>query len=256
MNINKYGLTNIQPILNDNQISNFEQYIKYLPKNMTSNSEILEIGPGNGTFCVFIKNKFGIKNQNLTLLDLSSSVINLLNNQEETKLFNNILSDSIEYIENIENKFDVIIMKHVFEHLEKKYINKLIPVLIKSLKKGGTILIEVPNLGNIPNGVYMYNCDYSHYTGFTDKSIGEAFYWNSDGNISVETFNLFKKIYFNKNLFSIIKDIIALLVESISFILSYFFLRIFGNWSYGVQERSTNRVFTPLLLCTITKNKE
>jgi len=37
-------------------------------------------------------------------------------------------------------------MKYVLEHMEKPYINNLIPLLLDALTEHGTLLIEVPNI--------------------------------------------------------------------------------------------------------------
>jgi len=75
-------------------------------------------------------------NINIHLLDISSSTIELLKKQTETQSFQIHLKDSIEFLsEKKVDKYDLIVMRHVLEHMDKEYISKLIPLLVENLSE-------------------------------------------------------------------------------------------------------------------------
>jgi len=220
-------------------INFFKIYDKYIVP-LEKNSIVLEIWPGNWNFSYYLYKKFNLSENNIYLLDISITVIEKLKSQNETKNFNIILSDSIEYLKKTNKKFDLIIMRHVLEHMKKDYINKLIPYLINSLSDNWKILIEVPNLWNYPLGIYMFFWDYSHETWFTEKSIKECFLRNSTKEIEILTTNIFYPIEFTFNPLRLLKNILVRLIEFISIISTFLYRRIRGQW-----------VRTPRLLCII-----
>jgi predicted TPR repeat methyltransferase len=85
------------------------------------------------------------------LLDGSSSTIALLKKQDETKEFQIHLNDIVSFLgDSPKDTFDLIVARHVLEHMDKNYLEKLIPLLERNLTENGSILIEVPNVGNFP----------------------------------------------------------------------------------------------------------
>ena len=91
----------------------------------------------------------------MTMLDISESVIQNLQKDEHTADFNIVLSDAFTYLEQSHEHYDLVILRHVLEHFEKKEINKLIPLLESHLQDSGKILVEVPNMANAFFGNYM-----------------------------------------------------------------------------------------------------
>lgn len=212
MNIDKYGETNI--LEKDftgidahtyKKLTIYTKFIGELPKD----AKVLEIGSGNGSFLYFIETYYRLNAKNLSTLDISKSVIESLSKNLITKRYNNNLSDTIDYLEKDTQKYDLIIMRHVLEHMEKSYIIELIPLLTNSLTSTWKILIEVPNLVNIPLGISLYFGDFSHYTGFTEKSLKEAFLWHSDNKINIKFYNLYLHILNYRNPIVFVKTFIA-----------------------------------------------
>ncbi len=84
---------------------------------------------------MYILKKKNLSFSNFELVDISESVVNNLQKNPMTKNFTVHLVDSIQRIKDKKETYDLIVMKHVLEHMEKKYINELIPLLVQSLKK-------------------------------------------------------------------------------------------------------------------------
>lgn len=246
MILEKYGDTRVARI-DRSVFSDYKMYNKYL--HLHEKDTILEIWPGNWSFSLYLKERFNIPEHNITLLDASSSTVHILKKQPETEKFNIIESDVIDYLKNNQKKYTLIVMKYVLEHMEKPYINNLIPLLLDALTEHGTLLIEVPNIWNTPYGVFWAFADYTHYTYFTHESLVQCILWNNTKNIKldIKTRNIYPNIIFKPKLFYMIKSIIAFILRWISIIISYCFMRI--NW----DNTWTWEVFTPFILALIKK---
>lgn len=136
---------------------------------------------------MYLKNKFGLDDQNITLLDISASTVNQLKEREETSAFNLVLKDTIDYLSSTRENYDLIVMRHVLEHMDKDYISKLIPILDQRLQNGGRIVIELPNFLNMPYGMWTCFGDFSHMTVFTPETLNEAFLWHFNSRFSMKT---------------------------------------------------------------------
>lgn len=227
MNLERYWYTNCpNPLsfLDKNTINNYKVYNKFIWE-LDNNSQILEIWPWNWSFSLYLKHEFNLNSDNIYTIDKSKSVIECLNKSKLTSKFNNYLIDSKEYLIKNTIKFDLIVMKHVLEHMSKDYIVELIPLLTNSLSKNGKILIEVPNIANYPFWNYMYWWDFSHLTAFTDKSITEAFLWHAD-NIKIKVSNIILYPINYNNLFTILFSYIIRLLYSTYIFWTLFFLKL------------------------------
>lgn len=210
MNIEKYWETNIAAKNFDNISANgyktLTTYTKFIG-NLPKSSKVLEIGAGNGEFLYFLEKYYTLDPSNLSTLDISKSVVDSLDTNTITKRYNNHLSDVVEFLEKTNESYDLIVMKHVMEHMEKPYIEKLVPLLMNALNKNGKILVEVPNIINIPLGLVIYFADFSHATPFTDKSMREAFLWNYEGELDIKFYNLYFYVIDYSNPISFIKSL-------------------------------------------------
>jgi SAM-dependent methyltransferase len=97
---------------------------------LTNKTKILEIGPGNGALLRYIYKKDKSK---LYFSDLSKEASNVL---ESIKGLNNFNKSKI-------NNFDLIIMRHLLEHIHD--YDKFFLYLRKRLKKKSKLFIEVPD---------------------------------------------------------------------------------------------------------------
>ena len=246
MNLDKYGLTRI-PKLQLSELKYFHFYTQYF-SSLDENSRVLEIGPGNGSFSLFIQKEKNIPSANFTLLDFSQSTVEILRAQEETKDYQIVFSDVISYLRNVpDESYDFIVMRHVMEHMERSYITELVPFLEKKLTKGGKMLVEVPNFGNIPFGMYACFGDFSHLTVFTYESLVEAFWWNFTGEFEVATYGIYPFLAWRGTWLATIKDFITYLVKWFSIFITYLFYRNNGDRCW------TGQVFTQFILAIVTK---
>lgn len=176
---------------------------------LTPDSKVLEVWPWSWKFLVFLKEFYGLESENIFSVDLSKSVFNNISAHKITSLFNNNLWDTIEFLCKDETKFDLIVMKHVLEHMTKDYIEKLIPVLVGKLSDKWKILIEVPNMANFPLWYAGFFTDFSHMTPFTDISLRQAFTWNSSQELNINMYNLYIYPLNLSNPFSFLKSLIV-----------------------------------------------
>lgn len=99
-------------------------------KDKIKGKKVLDFGCGNGGFLMNAKNTASY----VAGIDLDKSLAEHFQN-EEIKLYSNI--------DDIEEKFDIITMFHVIEHLDKP--DEVLTQLSSKLNKGGKIIIETPN---------------------------------------------------------------------------------------------------------------
>lgn len=121
-----------------------------LLKNEAKNKKVLDFGCGAGGFLLLMKNVCSIKG---------------VESQESLEDFyksNNL--DVFSSIDEIKEKFDVITMFHVLEHLKEP--EKIIEKLLNLLNEKGEIIIEVPNEDDIL--LSLYKCkpfaDFTHWS--------------------------------------------------------------------------------------------
>ncbi len=95
-------------------------------------------------------------------------------------------------------------------------------------------------------GRYVYFADYSHMTPFTDKSLTEAFLWNTPQDIEIKMYAVSPSIDVKQGVHNIIKEIILKLIRGCLMISSFFTMRVFGKFSSKV-------VYSHYLLAVITK---
>jgi 2-dehydro-3-deoxyphosphooctonate aldolase (KDO 8-P synthase) len=113
--------------------------------NFINTKNILDIGAGYCTFLKILKTKY----PNIEMTGLEPSIkrtligkkINNINN--EINIINNYLDEKF-VMENNE-KFDIITLWHVLEHIDEKNIDNLVKNIYNCCKKGGKIYIEIPN---------------------------------------------------------------------------------------------------------------
>lgn len=147
----------------------FRKYVAkyYLPLINSSRKEvkILEIGCGKGFLLEALSDR-GFNN--LFGVDLSPEDINQAT--ELVPAAHIMCSSAIQYLDNNSENFDVIILKAMLEHNEKTHILPLLIKIKESLKSGGTVIIDVPNMDWLfaPHERYM---DFTHETGFTKESL-------------------------------------------------------------------------------------
>lgn len=127
---------------------------------------ILEIGCGWGKYLYHLKSQ-GFKK--LYGVDISSEQVKTA--KEKLFLENVEKKDALEYLKKTKEKFQVVILIDVLEHLEIEYIMELMDLISNRLNSGGLVLVQVPN------GISLFNpilySDLTHKRSFTVKSLNQ-----------------------------------------------------------------------------------
>jgi 2-polyprenyl-3-methyl-5-hydroxy-6-metoxy-1,4-benzoquinol methylase len=136
---------------------------QYFPQDKKIN--ILDIGCGTGASLFTIK-KMGYNN--LFGVDISDEQISIAHNfglefcrKADILQEKNIFDNSF---------FDVILLMDVLEHFNKNEIVDLLSICNALLRKGGILIIHVPNAEGIFGSKIRY-ADFTHEISFTQKSI-------------------------------------------------------------------------------------
>lgn len=150
----------------DNIIRIFDKNIRsYIPNNL------LDVGCGNGNRSVRIANYFNVALNKIYGLDYNEDLILTCK-----RIFNaNKIDLESEDIPYETETFDLVICNQVLEHL--KNYRKVIHGLIRVAKKGGYIVIGIPNLAHLINRIYLLfgiqpmciHLNGAHVSAFTHK---------------------------------------------------------------------------------------
>lgn len=150
----------------------FKRYSNYFEKNYgdklprSKNSSILDLGCGKGIFLRYLKNK-GYKN--IYGVDLSPENVAICKDND----LNVTLGDMLEFMEDADTKFDLVVMNDLFEHIEKREIISVLSKIKRVLKKESSLLIKTMNMSN-PIAMNTLFCDFTHEWGYTEKSISQV----------------------------------------------------------------------------------
>lgn len=148
------------PNMKKDNIDTLNMIIENLPEEKYLN--ILEIGSNRGDLLYMIKEKTP-----------HSNILGI----EPTKFENLTVPTINKYFKKdiFSNKFNVIIMQHVFEHI--KYPQKIISEIKGILDKNGILYIEVPNLENSLNyGLEDFILEHvSYFTSSTIEFVLDGF---------------------------------------------------------------------------------
>jgi len=152
-------------------------YGEYMPKNKKAN--ILEIGCGWGWFLYYMDNK-GYKN--ILGVDPDAhrlSVINKFGIHKTRKI------DAFAFLKNKKNFYDLIVSVYILEHVPKKKVFEFLRLAYRALKKGGRIIVAVPNMES-PLNLRSRYMDFTHETGFTVNSLLHVLYYSNFDGLKVK----------------------------------------------------------------------
>jgi predicted TPR repeat methyltransferase len=148
-----------------------DYYLDYqIPKHIIEllppdkNADILDIGCGFGSLIREIKKQGYISVKGI---DISEQAIEFASKQNL-----NVENASIkEFAERSEKKFEIVIMSHVLEHINKsEIIDTLKLISEKILKENGKFCLMVPNAQSNTGSYWAYE-DFTHTTLFTTGSL-------------------------------------------------------------------------------------
>jgi 2-polyprenyl-3-methyl-5-hydroxy-6-metoxy-1,4-benzoquinol methylase len=143
-------------------------YLQHLGKLDGNSAEILEIACNKGYLLAALhslefKNLFGV---DLSPLDVEKAK-QIVPSAEIS------YADAFDYLGEKVEKFDVIILKAVLEHIQKDQVIPLLNGIKSSLKPSGMVIIDVPNMDWLfaQHERYM---DFTHEVGFTRESLAQV----------------------------------------------------------------------------------
>jgi len=161
-------LNYLENIQNQTSSSRLRGYLNHnFSRYITSGCKVLEIGPGTGGFVQFAKDCGA---SSVDVIDREHAVMNYLKNKVQIR---NGWVSSVEQLENIQSqldKYDLIFMLQIVEHVNKSSLTSMLQILYKQLNPGGRILITVPNGGNPLSIVERYS-DITHENLFSENSL-------------------------------------------------------------------------------------
>ncbi len=149
-----------------NAIAALDHHGKHFPAD--KDAAMLEIGPGFGSLIEYLHSQCGYRN--VSAVDVSPEVVAACNRilPESTTL----AEDTAAFLRERPQAFDLVLMFHVLEHVPRDTVMPLLEALRASLKTGGKLIVEVPNIAHPVMGAYNRYHDFTHTIGFTDQSLG------------------------------------------------------------------------------------
>jgi len=145
---------------------------KFVSKLIAGKNDVLELGCGDGWYSRIVKQNV----KNLTISDIDNIFIDDSKKREKIWKFNYLIHDMSKKV--TKQKFDVIYMLDVFEHIPKNKEKKFIENLINSLKQGGILLSGAPSLSFQK---FVKNPDPTHVnykSGMATKKFFEKYFQN------------------------------------------------------------------------------
>lgn len=141
-------------------------WINDILSDLSKNISILDYGCGYGQFLQALQNE-GYNNTKGLDLDADAVSFCRQNNFDVTDISQTNL---IDYVNDNTNKFDLIILSHVLEHVPKSEMVDVLQGIYNLLKTDGQLLIAVPN-GQASTGSYWMWEDFTHHWLFTSGSL-------------------------------------------------------------------------------------
>lgn len=187
----------------------YEMFFRYFRKNYKQylleekNANIVDFGCGCGHFLYFLK-KMGY--ENALGVDISEECVDFCKKMG----FQTEKGDILQFVKEERNRerFDLIVMNDVLEHIKKEEIIPFLKHARECLKEKGKIIIKVPNASNPFLASNTRYIDFTHSVSFTEESLSQVldtagfknvvirpqfiyiFYWNPLNYLAI----LFSKI--------------------------------------------------------------
>ncbi len=143
-------------------------YLKHINSLNRNSAQILEIGCSKGYLLASLAS-FGFTR--LSGVDLSPDDVEIARKRVPIAIIS--CEDALQYLEDHKSTCDVIILKAVLEHTPKESIMTFFKRIQDSLKSGGIVIIDVPNMDWLfaQHERYM---DFTHEVGFTRESLAQV----------------------------------------------------------------------------------
>lgn len=148
------------------KFSQFEiNYREYFPTNCEAH--LLDIGIGLGEMLSLMR-KWNYANY--SGIDISPSTVRFCNGLGLNAI---LVEDTISYLQTQIEQYDLITLLDVLEHIKKERIIPFLKAIKLALKKGGRLIIQVPNLQAPDGQLHRYN-DITHEIGFIEHSLAQV----------------------------------------------------------------------------------
>lgn len=131
------------------------------------NAAILDIGCGWGNLLLQL---MASGYNNLSGIDISSEMIAEAKKKIPEKIKVAYVTDAIDFLCSQKNKWDLILLFDVIEHMPGEQAVKLLTACKAALRENGTLVVRTPNMGNI-FASYLRYIDFTHQNGYTEWSM-------------------------------------------------------------------------------------
>jgi 2-polyprenyl-3-methyl-5-hydroxy-6-metoxy-1,4-benzoquinol methylase len=148
---------------------------------LTSDAVLLDIGIGRGEMLSCMK-KWGYTN--FCGVDISPSTVSFCSS---LGLPCKQVEDTSSWLRGNEKTFDLITLLDVLEHIKKEEIVPFLKALKGSLKPGGMLIVQVPNMQAPDSQLHRYN-DFTHEVGFIENSLRQTLQVSGFSNCSIYGF--------------------------------------------------------------------
>jgi 2-polyprenyl-3-methyl-5-hydroxy-6-metoxy-1,4-benzoquinol methylase len=135
----------------------------YLPSD--KNAAILDIGSGMGHFLYWLKSQ-GFTGFNG--LEIGPEQVKFIKEKVTDRII--LVTDTNRFLAGVPNKYALITMFNVIEHLPKPQILETLRLMYQALQPGGRLIITTGNMASA-TGLFARYMDFTHETGFTETSL-------------------------------------------------------------------------------------
>lgn len=139
----------------DREALQFSQEIIPLLRGVSKEANVFDLGCGSGSLLSALSNA-GFTN--IAGMDLSEEQVNLAHSLGIDRV---VKGNGLEYLENCEKQFDVILGMDIIEHFTKDELVELMQKIRNALKPNGLAVFRTPNLDS-PMATVFANGDFTH----------------------------------------------------------------------------------------------
>ncbi len=159
-----------------------KNYRRYFPADKMA--KLLDIGVGRGEMLTCMK-EWGYSNYQG--IDISSSTVNYC---RSLGLNCHLIDDVCTWLHQNADNFSLITILDVLEHISKDQIIAYLKAIRTALRKGGILIIQVPNLQAPDGQLHRYN-DFTHEVGYIEHSLHQVLVASGFKDIQMKGFEQF-----------------------------------------------------------------
>lgn len=156
----------------------------FFDKEVNKKNNILDLGCGYGSFLFFLQSHHY---KNVTGIDISPEEIALCRKLFKSYKFHR--EDMFNYLRDTKEKFGVVYLSHVLEHVKKEQLFDFLGRVRNILNDNGFFIIVVPNSAAYFSAAANRYGDLTHEIGFTDKSLSQALMQTGFKNIEIKNYS-------------------------------------------------------------------